>query len=393
MNRRNVLIAFGWIAILPVAAILSLHRSYSPGPVSAGHVPFVSQCSACHQPWRGVANRGCIDCHGDYEDHNPHKSAKLSGKDDELMPGKLIRAFYSSRDKSDKLSCLSCHTDHRGRNPKLAITAALSCTFCHHHDSIDNVSAHTRKSLQRPTGSRPSFKTAFSHSAEFDLLRQRDHSLRHLPRESCHRLERTVADQTERFLLIRAGLKLGGAPPTATTAGGLPTAADEYMKLWQSVPAAREAVPIFASLRYINAVFKHSPAHLSYRCGSCHEDIEKKSKRPGDLAAHEVEQCFNCHSRKPPAPTLRASSGTALSVLGTTIAHAEAVSPKQSEPRYKTCSECHAFHVHGATPDRDLPNRAPIVRPHPADGIWLTMFEKPYPSPSGAAKRPVILQL
>src|SRR5271157_1937059 len=153
MNRRNVFITLGCVAILPVAAILALHRSYSPGAVSIGHAPFTSQCSACHQPWRGVDNGGCIDCHGDYKDHNDHKSAKLSGKDNDLLSGDVIRAFYDADDKADKLSCLSCHTDHHGRHPNLVVTAAVNCAWCHHHDSIDNVSAHTKKIVQRPTGS------------------------------------------------------------------------------------------------------------------------------------------------------------------------------------------------------------------------------------------------
>jgi thioredoxin reductase len=398
MTRRNVFITLGAVLILPVAALFGLHRSYSPGPVSNGHVAFVSQCSACHEPWRGVRNDGCIDCHGDYKERNDHKGAKLSGKDSDLIAGRVIRAFYDDQAKTDTLSCLSCHTDHRGRHPNLTLTAATNCDFCHTHDSIDDVSAHTKKIVQRPTGSRLSFTTGFNHAKEFEVLKQRDHSIRHLPCENCHKLKPSAPDEPEMFLLLRSGLALVQAPsaaPSQPPAPPAPTAAapsrgkaapaaaaapaqqeDDYVKLWESIPASTEEIPLFASLRYVNAVFKHSTAHLGYRCGTCHEDIEKKSKRAGDPAAREIEQCFNCHARKPPAKpaAVVADVGRSFGLLGAAPAHADEAPPKAKEPQYKTCSECHLFHIHGAKPARDFPAKAPIARPHPSSGIRFAAY-------------------
>jgi thioredoxin reductase (NADPH) len=407
MNRRNLLIFLGCVAILPVAGLLSLHRSYSPGPVSAGHAVFVSQCSACHQPWQGVSNDGCVDCHGDYKENNSHRSAKLSGKDSELLPGKVIRAFYDPADKADELSCLSCHTDHHGRHPNLVRTAAANCAFCHQHDAIDDVSAHTKKSVLRPTGSRLAFKTAYSHSAELERLHAQDHSIRRLPCESCHQLKKVADDEPETFMLIRAGLALvapiGPAPASslaaaahapnpkvaASPASTPAPAEDEYAKLWDSVPASTSEIPIFASLKYVNALFRHSPAHLSYRCASCHEDLEKKSKRPGDPAAREVQQCFNCHSRKPSEKPVVASSGGFLFVSA-----APALADEAKEPQYKTCGECHAFHVHGSKPDRDFAGIAPTTRPHPSRGIRFVVWSVPMTGAAGGPPtRPIFVQV
>jgi thioredoxin reductase len=371
MKRRSVLITCGAVAILPIAALLGLHRSYSPGPVLAGHAPFVSQCSACHQPWRGVSNDGCIDCHGDYKTLNDHKSAKLSGKDSELLPGRVIRAFYDPEDKAEKLSCRSCHTDHRGRHPDLTAAAGSNCTFCHQHDAIDDVSAHTKKTIQRPTGSRTGSTTSYSHSKELESLQKRDPSVRHLPCESCHQLRRARANEPETFLLIRAGTTLLAPPPAASPGGtGSPAGEqDDYSKMWASAPAAAIEIPLFKTYKRINALFTHSQAHLGYKCTSCHEDIERKNKRPGDPAAREVGQCFNCHARKSDAkPAAIAKSGGSI-LLGPSPALADA-----PQPQHKTCGQCHAFHVHGAKPDHDFPAKAPIARPHPPRGIRFAAY-------------------
>jgi len=402
MNRRSALIGFGCLAIVPIAVLLAFHRSYSPGPVSAGHVAFVSQCSSCHEPWRGVSNHGCIDCHGDYKDNNHHKSAKLSGKDNELLAGRTIRAFYDPADKADELSCLSCHTDHRGHHPNLTLSAGVNCAFCHQHDSIDDVSAHTKDSVVRPTGSRLAFKTQFAHAKEFQRLRARDHSIRHLPCESCHRLKPGAPDEAESFVLLRAGLTIVN-PASPAAPAGLPASAgptpapaasqepDPYAQLWESIPAASEELPLFASVKYINALFRHSKAHLSYRCGSCHEDIERKNKRSGDPAAREVEQCFTCHSRKPDEKPQVTTSSSGFRLLEVSAAGAQPA-PKPPEPQYKTCGECHAFHVHGSKPDRDFPNKAPITRPHLPPGIRFTVWDVPAPG-GGSGVRPVVVQV
>lgn len=425
MTRRTYFIAAGLIAFLPIAAFLAVHSSYSPGPLSHGHAPFQSQCASCHQPWRGVSNGGCIDCHGDFKAHNDHRSAKLSGKDSELLPGKVIRAFYNHETKADELSCRSCHTDHRGLHPHLPVTAGRNCTFCHQHASIDDVSAHTKKVVQRPTGSRLAFKTGYSHAKEFELLHKRDPSIRHLPCQSCHQLKPGSSDTPESFVLIRAGLALLGAPaptPSASAAPAGPAAAhsnpapapaaaqasaaaptpspsteeqDEFSKLWESVPVTTGELAIFASLKHVNALFKHSQAHLSYRCTSCHEDIERKSKRAGDVAAREVQQCFDCHARKPGnAAGSVAASGAAM--FGASAAQADDSGSTQRSPQYKTCTQCHAFHFHGAELERDFPNKAPIARPHPPGGLRLAAYTIAVGGQGGGpgrlAARPVTVQ-
>ena len=109
-GRRRYLVAGGLVAAIALVWMLSLHRSYSPGPVSHGHRKFEAQCAACHEPWHGATNAGCLDCHGDMSS-NKHAGTKLADKDSGLMPGIHLAGLKG------ELACLSCHTDHRGRVP------------------------------------------------------------------------------------------------------------------------------------------------------------------------------------------------------------------------------------------------------------------------------------
>jgi hypothetical protein len=286
MNRTRALTAASAIGAVVIAAFfLASSRAYSPGPLSAGHATFEGQCASCHQPWHPLGNSGCIDCHGNYVPTNPHRSAKLTGENPDLVAGRVIRVFLDPGSRAGTVSCLSCHTDHRGRRPNLASTAATNCTFCHPHATIDEPTPHTRRELQRPTGSRPAFRSAFVHAKELQFLKQRDRSIRRLPCESCHRLANTGPDQPEAFVILRSGLKMAGesaapaaansAPQSSTPAppNSVPPDVDEYTKIWESVPATTTQIPLFTSVNHLNTLFTHSTAHLGYKCSSCHSEI------------------------------------------------------------------------------------------------------------------------
>ena len=183
MIRRAALLASAGLLGAFLLLVLAPHRSYSPGALSKGHQPISSQCATCHSAWRGVVNQRCIDCHGDYSAHNPHGGAKVSDPHDGVAPG------FHLASASDKLSCLSCHTDHRGRNVNVSAEAGSNCTWCHKHPSIDDVTAHTKSQMQRPSGSTHVFKQAYSHAKHLELISQKDPSVKALNCRSCHVLE------------------------------------------------------------------------------------------------------------------------------------------------------------------------------------------------------------
>ena len=107
------------IAILLILALLIVNEiikpenqsAFMPGGVSSAHTrtkdangeSIAKNCSACHNPWRGVSDAGCKECHGKV----PH------AENEKAAP-----------------SCADCHSEHRGV-AKLAAAADRTCVSCH----------------------------------------------------------------------------------------------------------------------------------------------------------------------------------------------------------------------------------------------------------------------
>jgi len=107
------------IAFLVVAEITKPERqvAFMPGGVSSAHArakdangePIAKNCRACHDPWRGVSDASCTECHGKL----PH-----------------------AENQTGAPHCADCHSEHRGV-AKLAASADVTCVSCH-----ANVLAH-----------------------------------------------------------------------------------------------------------------------------------------------------------------------------------------------------------------------------------------------------------
>ena len=181
MNRRTGLIAAGIFILAVLAALLSFHRSYSPGPLTEGHQPFGANCAACHQPWRGVqlASASCIDCHGNLA-RNEHANASLDDKRFGLIAGGHIVGF------DDRLACLSCHTDHKGRKVDLAATSGTNCATCHAHDSIQDVSSHSH-------GLRVRWKPLQNFLKDFSHKQHLEDAIKHLQDAKAERAKNACA--------------------------------------------------------------------------------------------------------------------------------------------------------------------------------------------------------
>ena len=384
MNRRWTLVAATAISAVAAVVFLASGRAYSPGRLSAGHAPFEGNCASCHQPWHPIDNSGCIACHGELPKSNAHSGVALVPPEYKASRVTFIRGFHNQQKNADTMSCLSCHTDHRGRNPDLVISATTKCTFCHHHPSIEKSPGHGGASIVRPYGSHLAIRSPFAHEQELALLRTRDHSIRNLPCQSCHQLKKRGPDESKIFVLLRGGLNIASGsavpspigpampPSSSATQNSSQQLVDEYAKIWESVPATTTEIPLFTTVLHIGASFRHSAAHLGYKCDSCHEQI-KNSTRAGDQNARIVEQCFECHSKTlPETPAVAsAKSQSSLAVLDASAVLAEPAPTRQKQPQYKTCGQCHNFHLNGKGPTHDFPNRAPILRPDSAHGITL----------------------
>lgn len=86
-------------------------EAWNPGPMSAAHHAFASNCSACHQqPFVQVRDAACSKCHQNIGDHAPaHRLQTL--------------AFGGTR-------CAQCHLEHKGEQ-MLAHGNGSQCVACH----------------------------------------------------------------------------------------------------------------------------------------------------------------------------------------------------------------------------------------------------------------------
>lgn len=125
--------AIGAVAVglaLLVTALLGSNRALSPGPLSSAHASFEADCSACHGPFRGVADQACLTCHErvglrqglfSFASHYAYGSGRrdLSGE-----PGR-------------ELPCAGCHLEHGGRGATLVTVPNPRCASCHGFSSFE----------------------------------------------------------------------------------------------------------------------------------------------------------------------------------------------------------------------------------------------------------------
>jgi len=96
-------------------------------------------CSVCHDPWDRTPISKCATCHEDLmRDQHPFRTSTVTGAG--LAAGS--RGF-------DETACLSCHVDHRGREPGEGVfkptpgqmsgedAADSGCAICHPADAMD----------------------------------------------------------------------------------------------------------------------------------------------------------------------------------------------------------------------------------------------------------------
>ena len=123
------------ILIFTVMAVLSAtlpDLMLSPGPLTKSHQVIRNQCTACHRPFGGVQDARCTHCH-QLKKATTDTSAQKAG----WSSADLLRFHRQLKEPG----CLSCHTDHRGKDPRLATSAfdhallpvamKTACESCH----------------------------------------------------------------------------------------------------------------------------------------------------------------------------------------------------------------------------------------------------------------------
>lgn len=362
--RRIAFIA-GSIIIAFVAFILARHQSYQPGDLIAGHANLRGQCAACHQPWHGPASERCVACHGDIVDVNPHGGYDVTS-DSGLIAGRKLRFLT----RHSEITCLSCHTEHRGRVVDLKTTATFNCAWCHKHPSVDEVDEHTVAIMKRNVTARTAFLKPFNHFEHKLLIKS------HLPAtpdgftcESCHVVAPTIPLKPEQMSFRWAGCAGAGCHLAPQ---------DSFMQLPASVGPAPQSISYTPKILHLDAVFAHSVGHLATPCETCHLAMAT-SKAPNDPSSKQVQNCFKCHAHQvAPAIAGTRSARATLQWLstGTALAAIPSVSGQKS---ITACGGCHLFHTHGplmktdfvGTPSAALPN----TKPHLTFTIYAPIVE------------------
>ena len=406
MNRRTRLVVAGIFTLAVLAALLSFHRSYSPGPLLEGHQPFNANCAACHEPWSGVelASASCIDCHGNIDRNEEHSKAKLSDKDFGVVAARHIAGF------NDRLACLSCHTDHKGRKVDLAASSGSNCAWCHAHDSISSVSSHGH-SLHVRWKPRQNFLKDFNHKqhledtlkhlrearegaqkmryparkqaaekAAGELASVLDHSEQHLNCRSCHLVSAPSSEKPEQFAIVAAGCTVSSCH-SSWQDEDMKRANVEPASPGESVSPPPEPMTIAfvqsAIFRPVNAIFvPHSAGHLRGKCAGCHAHLEE-SVKPRDSHTTEIAKCFNCHTHQAGTPLGRVAMLTDRGgILSSSRAEAAEMLESPKEKPLNACADCHAFHsfYHGGSLIKDFPSKPPTIRPHQTPGLQLAAY-------------------
>lgn len=125
--RRGRLVLFSALASVLIAAIaIALHgagarQTFSPGAVSSPHARIDLRCAQCHTPMAGAVALRCERCHDPIGTERLELSAHVL-----LGTGDARKAHGAG-----ELECAQCHTEHRGREPKLTAVADRQCVSCH----------------------------------------------------------------------------------------------------------------------------------------------------------------------------------------------------------------------------------------------------------------------
>jgi thioredoxin reductase (NADPH) len=395
MNVRLAPLAWGIVGAAIGLWLLAPRSSYQPGALLAAHQQLGNWCDACHRPWRGPVNDGCVNCHGDISDDNPHNGFDVTEADTGLMPGRKLTVS-----SSQNLECLSCHGEHRGAAPDVSANSAFACTWCHKHPAIEKVAAHQVRVMERKFFVRHIFKQPFNHY-EHELL-----ITSHYPPIAggfsctfCHLVPPVKPGGHEQMSLKWSGCAGEGCHLTPQ---------DSFMEMPASLGPSPVKIPYSAviTVRHIGAVFVHSNGHLESACEQCHFKV-KESTKPDDHASLAIMRCFDCHTHQlvapetageqqrvavaqkieapgliavtamtagmPPAKVLAFRTYRIATFAATPIAAGSAGEGGRG-PRVVACYQCHLFHAYGVVPTLDFPNRAPNFPPKQTEPFELKVF-------------------
>jgi thioredoxin reductase len=399
MNVRLGPVAWAIVGAAIALVVLAPRSSYQPGILLAAHQQLNSNCTACHRPWHGPTNAGCVNCHGELSDDNPHSGFDVREGDTGLLAGRSLLVS-----PSHELECLSCHTEHRGAAPNVSASSAFACVSCHKHPAINKVAEHQIHPMQRKFLVRHVFKRRFNHYEHELLIRS------HFPPIGsgynctyCHLVPPSQPGGHDHMSFKWTGCAGVGCHIVPQ---------DNFMEMPASLGPSPATLPYsgVVPVRHIKAVFVHSARHLERACEQCHFKVAA-SRDPDDRASLAIMRCFDCHAHQPMeaekqsgkamAELLQNSGAARLINANSVKANVPLFEPKartlrsyvavayaappiagglsgagtgDRSRRVVACNQCHLFHAYGVVPTLDFPNPAPNFPPHQVRYFELTVY-------------------
>jgi hypothetical protein len=152
---------FFFITIAVIGIVFAFpHKMLSPGNLYQAHSDLNNDCFACHKVFSGTPNENCISC---------HKVSEIGIKTNKKRENTSISNKLSFHKNLQNQDCISCHSDHKGLDPKLSLkkfdhilldeTNRNNCISCHSqpknklHSQVTNscVSCHSTTSWTSTT--------------------------------------------------------------------------------------------------------------------------------------------------------------------------------------------------------------------------------------------------
>jgi hypothetical protein len=271
---------------------------FLPGPTTHGHYQIEMKCAACHEPWGGVREQSCIDCHG----------GALQAADDSHPKSKFTDPRNADRltdIAADK--CITCHIEHRPE-----ITLAMGVTqpqdYCQH--------CHQDVAKERPSHEGMSFTTCSTvgcHNYHDNTALYEDFLIKH------------AADPAQ--LLVALLPELASKAPAVVASVKKPLQHDGHLG------EAQDAGKIVADW----TASAHAAAAVN--CTACHG-------KAADWQAHPAQDsCAECHKDET-AGFREGLHGMRLAQNLPAMQPALARLPMRPEAAHRTltCTSCHGPH-------------------------------------------------
>jgi hypothetical protein len=343
---------------------------FQPAPVTSGHLIFAGQCGHCHQPWRGVSESRCQECHGaTFAVHQEQQAFVPSCLicHAEHQEGKSLSAVTDSR-------CWQCHADLQTKSGGPPRFEPRVTDFATDHPeftvTVRTESATTRARLSdRKARQSDPASIKLNHLVHLQANLKGPEGLLQLGCKDCHQsaadgttmLPITYAKQCRHCHLLEFDER---GLPGRTVPHAAPDIVDAYLlKVYSNqagnLPAVRaklfnnscatchelepkiQALPEIRPAAVPDRWFMHARfSHRSHRvleCAACHTRAAR-SRQTSDVLIPGIEICRECHYKT------------------------ESRWPRQNAAAPTQCITCHAYHEQGVNADWDGPLKIRSLR-------------------------------